>query len=541
MRRILLILAFLLLACRILNPLAPTYQPTIPSAVLTTATIPPETALPSPTFSPTSTKTPSPTQPPKGITPTIQPGAFNVRYHPDGGLYVGDLVSMEVLAPRHADLGDRKINIQIGGHPEVTLEPVKFDRYGIEGRNQATLYWAWNTNGTQPGPHVLTFSIEPGGPTWTETVTLQPEASLPPPEPDAQWASAESQCCVLYYITDTAAERDLPSLLELADEQAASVSSQFGISFTEPITLTLLPRVLGHGGFTDREISVSYLDNNYAGTDFSLVLHHEMVHVLDERLGGDLRPTMLVEGLAVYLTGGHYKPEELIPRAAALLEIDVPQPDGDPDWYLPIIPLADQFYPAQHEIGYLEAGALVQYMVERWGWEAFSAFYRDIHPRKDGSQSKAIDDALQKHFEISFASLEEDFLEDLKLQEVTEDIYQDVRLTVVYYETMRHYQQLLDPSAYFRTAWLLDNNQMRERGIVADYLRHPSTPENETIEGLLVKANQRVRAGRFTQAQEILEAIDTRLQEIEQPFIEAFSMSPLYLFSWQSSQDVRFP
>ena len=72
-------------------------------------------------------------------------------------------------------------------------------------------------------------------------------------------------------------------------------------------------------GLQSDGIWVSYLDRNYAGSNSEIVFHHEMVHVLDSRLGGELRPTILVEGLAVYLSGGHFKYEPLIPRAAALL------------------------------------------------------------------------------------------------------------------------------------------------------------------------------------------------------------------------------
>ena len=92
-----------------------------------------------------------------------------------------------------------------------------------------------------------------------------------------------------------------------------------GGDFSEPLVVTLMPRVLGQGGFASSEMYISFLDRNYAGNMLEMVLHHEMVHILDNRLGGEMRPTILIEGLAVYLSGGHYKLEDLIPRAAALL------------------------------------------------------------------------------------------------------------------------------------------------------------------------------------------------------------------------------
>ena len=116
-------------------------------------------------------------------------------------------------------------------------------------------------------------------------------------------------------------------------------------------------------GLPSSEISVSYLDRNYASNSWELVVHHEMVHAIDGHLGGDFRPTIFVEGLAVYLTGGHYKPEPLMPRAAALLPAYLNQ-------YIPLKTLADDFYASQHEIGYLEGASLIEYMVKTYGWDA---------------------------------------------------------------------------------------------------------------------------------------------------------------------------
>jgi len=236
------------------------------------------------------------------------------------------------------------------------------------------------------------------------------------------------------------------------------------------------------------------------------VLRHEMVHYLDNSLGGELRPTLLLEGLAVYLSGGHFKEEALLPRAAALLELG---------WYQPLTELANDFYPSQHETGYLEAGALVEYMIERWGWEAFERFYRDIHPGPRGNnQADAIDAALREHFEISFAELEADFRQRLQEQDYTPAQREDVRLTVEFYDTVRRYQQALDPSAYYLTAWLPDGEKMRERSIVADYLRHPSAPENVTLETLLVSADEHLRSGEYAEAEKLLEAMNGALDAL---------------------------
>jgi hypothetical protein len=467
---ILSILLVLLIACRAVIP-----ETSIP------ATAP--AALPSPLASPTARlHTPAPERAtPTPLSPTAPPvpapeDAFAVRLHPDGPLYVGDQVSLEIIAPRNADMEGQRVEVQVEGSQPDSLGPVDFGRFGIGGRSQATLLWAWDTSGLPAGDYDLAFAILPDGSTWTETVSLLPQSEVPAPEPQAEWAVAESDCCLVHYITGTAAERDLEYLLEMADEQAENASQRMGTELADSIPITFLPRVLGHGGFTSEEISVSYLDRNYAGSSTEIVLHHEMIHLLDGRLGGDLRPTLFVEGLAVYLTGGHFKPEPLMPRAAALLEpvagcvsASVTSSAGGGlnaaptcglSLYLPLAELADHFYFSQHEIGYLQAGALVEYMVENWGWQAFSEFYRDIHLHDEG-QGGAIEAALQEHFGLTLAELENGFVKALGELPLTPELVHDVRLTVLFYDTVRRYQMALDMSVYFLTAWLPDNCQMR--------------------------------------------------------------------------------
>jgi hypothetical protein len=154
-------------------------------------------------------------------------------------------------------------------------------------------------------------------------------------------------------------------------------------------------------------------------------------------------------------------------------------------------------------------------MIERWGWDAFAELYWGMDPPENGSHTQALDAALVKHFSISFDQLEQDFLVRLQSELVTGNQIEDVRLTVEYFDTVRRYQQSLDPSAYFRTAWLLDNQQMRERGIVADYLRRPIEPENISIELLLSAASEQLAAGFYAEADRYLLAVNRALDALE--------------------------
>ncbi len=420
--------------------------------------------------------------------------------HPDGPLYVGDQVSFEVLIP--AAKGDETGSIEVRFDGQE-IGSAGFAPYGIGRRNQATLWWVWNTRDLKPGSYSLTFTRLPENTTWTKTFSLQPADLIPFPEPNAHWVSTTTTCCNLYYITGTAAERDIATLSEEADEQSTVVSSQMGSSLNKRINIIFMSRVVGHGGFTWSGIYTSYLDDNYIGNDMSFLLHHEFVHFYDQAQGGSYLPVILQEGLAVYLTGGHFKPELLGPRAAALLNLD---------WYTPLTTIADNFYKEQHDIGYLEAGALVQYLVETYGWGAFNEFYRTIPLPENQTDSAVMEIALQDSFGISFADLETAYLAYLQSQPVTEVVRTDLQLTVTFFDAVRHYQEDLDPSAYFLTAWLPDASTMRQRGIVADFLRHPEGWENWLLESLLIRSQRELFCGDYKTAERTLRWTDWLLR-----------------------------
>lgn len=424
---------------------------------------------------------------------------------------------MEVIAPANEKYLGSRVSVHVEQPISQTLQNADFAYLGLGKRLEANLPWAWDTGGLLPGDYTLNFTLQPHGMVWTETVSLQPAEALPPEEIGAHWTSDESDCCLVYYITQTAAERDIDHLLIMLDEQAAEISDKMQAEFNAPVTVAFIPRVLGHGGFTSQEITISYLDRNYTSDATRMILRHELAHILDGQLGGDLRPTILVEGVAVYISGGHFKPDPLILRSANFLN------DGH---YIYFEELVDNFYENQHEASYMEAGALVEFMTETWGWDSFSSFYRDIHPAPgDNSQSAALEIALQKHFNLSLDELEHRFLEVLKAQPISADDKQDVRLTVDYYNTIRRYQRMLDPSAYFLNAWILNGEEMRQRGITADYMRHPSKIPNLVLETMLQAAGENLRNANYAETRHLITAINQVLDVLycgaDMPFSES--------------------
>ncbi|MFH2038431.1 MAG: hypothetical protein ABIJ65_03250 [Chloroflexota bacterium] len=417
---------------------------------------------------------------------------FDVQYHPEGGLYVGDRVSIEVAPPPDWDTGEQQVRVTLG---EQVLGTEDFLPSGVGQREQATFWWVWDTTDLEAGELILSFDILPDGQSWQDRVELQSADERPYPK--AAWETTTSDCCTLAYITGTDAERDIELLKNLVDDQAENVRQRMQTDIEPPISITFIPRLLGQGGFASNGIYVTYLDDNYAGNSTSQVIHHEMVHIFDRNLGGKLLPTMLVEGLAVYMSGGHFKIEALLSRAAALLEMGS---------YIPLGTLAENFYYQQHEIGYLEAGALVEYMVGRFGWDEYQSFYRDIDAV--GDQAESLEAGLNKHFDISLEQLEKDFLNVLEQQDVTESVINDLKITVEFYDSLRLYQETLDPSAYFLTAWFPDGDTMQQEGIVADFLRGPNRMDNHFFEFLLRTASHNVSAGDQKQAEMILEWVN---------------------------------
>jgi hypothetical protein len=503
-----------LFSCRLPVTPAPTGTPPPSSSPAPSGTPSPS---PEPTWTPTAA--PSPTLDLPTAVPPLDhlPEGYRLRVHPEGGLYVGDLVSFELITGE---------TFSEQARPDVTLTfpdstqagPFGFGQFGIAGQWQATMQWVWDTAGLAAGEHPVIFTLTGGGQSFTETFTLLPADLRRFPEPGARWAIAESDCCLVYYITGTAAERDLAALLDTADAEAESTFAQIGGEFTEPLTIVFLPRVLGHGGFAGSEIYISYLDRNYAGNAPAQVIHHEMVHTLDGRLGGDYRPTIFVEGLAVLLSGGHFKPEDIVARVAATLELDL---------FIPLTDLTEGFYFAQHEVSYAEGAALIQFMSDTYGYEAFDSFYRSMVEHPSRTQVAAINQALQVNFNITFEQLEAAFTAWLAYQPADPAAAEDIRLTVLFYDTVRRYQQALDPSAYFLTAWLLGIGEMTERGIVADYLRHPASPENIALETLLVEADAALRAGDYPQAERALAAVNAVLDALAAGGTSPFHADPL--------------
>lgn len=423
------------------------------------------------------------------------PDTFIVQFHPDGQLFVGDLLSVEVIPINNQNMEGKKVSLSVQGKE---LELAEFSAAGVGQREQATFWWAVDTSGLDPGKEVVTFSILPDGPTWEESIVLYPGKDNP--TIGAVWESVSTDCCVLHYISGTDAARDIGDLSKMVDDQAGDVEKELNTEIDKPIDITLIPKLIGHGGFATNSIYVSYLDSNITGNITSQVIHHEMVHILDSSLGGNGQPAMMVEGLAVYLSHGHYKQENLLERASNLLELDA---------YIPLSDLLTNFYGQQHEISYLEAGALIEYMVAEYGWDDYRDFYSEVDLA--GEHGVSFEDGLNKVYGIDSSQLENGFIELMQLERKDETSKNDLKLTIELFDSLRLYQQKLNPSTYFVTAWLPDGASMREKGIVADFLRSRNGLDEKLVEYLLRTSSRMISEKDYKHAEWIISFVNLLL------------------------------
>jgi hypothetical protein len=426
--------------------------------------------------------------------------------------YRGDLLSFDVTPRSLSDIPPQDLTVRIyrlrGAERECLAEgAVSYPTF--DGVPRARLTWVWDTRDAggretivvhlDPDDRVQVGDKDPANNVVTLTVRFIADGARPVPEA-ATWAMTTTDCCVIHYLTCTRAERDLAMLPDAANRAVAFVQDRLGTRLASPLEVYFIGRVLGQGGYAREGIVLSYLDRLYTGTDLEIVLRHEAVHVLDASLIGPATPALLREGLAVWVAGGHYWPESIPSQAGALVRLNR---------YIPLAQLAEDFYLHQHEIGYLEAAALVAYLVETYGWDEFLAFYRRAG-EEGAPPADALDRALRS-FGVRLEEVETAFQAWLSGQPTTPEQMRGLELTVRLFDTIRRYQRTYDPSAYFLSGWFPDPAEGKRRGIVADFLRRPSTVRAVAIELLLVSAQESLQRGALDQATFLIDGAERAL------------------------------
>ncbi len=428
---------------------------------------------------------------------------FSVDFFPAAPYHVGDNLSARVTYSGQKDIGGMEITIALADQPEQVLDTTKFSQYS----QQAVFYWLLNTQERHSGFLRFQLDIPEMDLAWHTGLNLLPPTAS---EPET-WKRVHTNCCSIDTITGTDAEDDIAQIQQILEASTTKALAQFRSQIDpedspleEPLSVALIPSLIGQGGFATDIAVITYSDRNWAGTNFSTVAHHEIVHVLDRQLNDGPRPSLFAEGLAVYFAGGHYQDGDPLQRAAALLAIDR---------YIPITDFVDDFYAAQHEISYMEAAGLVAYLSEIWGVEGFLDFYFKL-PDAD-CDSESINAALEDQFGMTLAELEAEYIAYLDSLDPSPAAQADVRLTIETYDTMRRYQQIRVPSAYFRSAWWPPIDQAIELDITGDYAPREKAPVEVVIEALLLEVYPALDAGNYQRVEETLAEIQALLDLAE--------------------------
>ena len=463
-----------------------------------------DTAVP-PTINPTETSIPLETEtatPPSDLAVA----ADDLYFYPIPYVIDGDQVTIQIIphVPTAVNWEDVTIHVLLDGR-ELTHGGLRWRN--LASSPEALFEWAWDTTG-QTGEHEIQVILDrddiiqagdedPANNQVSTIVNVLDINARTASEVNATWVTAENDCCEVHVVTGTAAYRDLTDLLTMLDQAAAQAAARLGEPLKQKIEIYFVDRVIGQGGYAGSAMVISYLDRQYNGQGLYETLVHESVHVIDRQFAPQ-RISFLAEGVAVWATGGHYKPEDLNMRNAALMAI------GE---YVPLTNLVNDFYPVQHEIGYLEAGGFVEYLVNTYGWSRFRDFYSNVTLDDAASVAGALDLNLQSYYNKSLVEMEAEWQSYLSALVVEETAVTDLATTIRYYDVMRRYQIHYDPTAYFLTAWLPYPEDVEESGNTADLTRRPRAEVNITLEAMLASADEALRSSDYNLANVLLDSI----------------------------------
>src|SRR5215207_5131500 len=273
-----------------------------------------------------------------------------VRAFPGPEHYAGDVLSFAIKVPAGFD-GSLPIYMALDhGQPIIVPESVYY--------GQMILPFALDTT-TLTGHHTLQFITENGDLNEIYFFEVLPADQRPANEMRAHWVTRETDCCIFHYLSETAAARDIDFISEHFQQGAEEYQAIMKAEIDSKVEIHIIDRLFGNGGFGGRgDIVISYTDRYYGptigGEGLETLARHEFSHAAGVGLAnaGD-GVEFNYEGLAVYVAGGHYKPEPLDQRGSALFDLGYYVPVGE--------------FLSQHELAYLYPAAMLTYIVEVHG------------------------------------------------------------------------------------------------------------------------------------------------------------------------------
>ena len=442
----------------------------------------PSTALPEATQ---ATQTPG-----EQISQLIPAG--DVYAYPGPEHYAGDVLTFAIPSDDYAPEGEFPVSITLDdGQPREVAATWSFFR-------QVIIPGALDTTDLL-GRHTLKFTTADGGLNETYSFEVLPADQRPANEASAAWMLQETDCCIFHFLSGTAAARDIDFIAENFEQAARDFEAWMGEEIGSKMQVYLFDRMLNNGGFGGGgTLYISYTDRYFGPTMGSAGLQtlarHEFSHAAGigfENAGDGLDYNY--EGLAVYIAGGHYKPEPLAQRGAALYDLG---------HYAPV----SEFIP-QHELSYLHAALILNYIVDTYGQEKLWEFLNADDDIPD-EQWMPLGDAAQAALGIPLAEFDQGFRAWLEKNEPGAQL-DDLRLTIELQDARREYQTLYSPQPLFIL--------MEVTEVVTDMIMRPENrsvmtrearaPANIAIELLIANAQRAIIAGAYPEAEGLIKTI----------------------------------
>jgi len=195
----------------------------------------------------------------------------------------------------------------------------------------------------------------------------------------------------------------------------------------------------------------------------------------------------------VYVAGGHYKPEPLAERGAALYDLG---------YYVPV----GQFI-EQHELSYLYSATMLTYIADAYGKDAVWKFLAADNDASDG-QPGPIDIAIQNTFSVSQDQFNENFRAWLQDHDLGNQL-DDLRLTIKLQDLRRQYQDTYVPPPYL----ILGNdiNDVTRPEFLPLVIREPQSPANTAIELLIANGQEAIIASDYPTAEQMINTVENIL------------------------------
>ena len=438
-----------------------------------------------------------------------------VRAYPGPAHYEGDVLTFEIQNPDGIPGAEQKATLQVDQDPpfEVTGKWSDF--------SELILPLALDTH-SLTGIHTLHISTADQVVNQSYLFEVLPASQRPAIENTAVWMEYKIHCCTMHYLSGTAAARDIDFIAAHFQNAAEYISTLSGEDVNAKLDIYLIDRMLGNGGFGGNgQLLVSYTDRYYGpvvgAVGLDTLARHEISHTVDifhlANSGDGI--DFNYEGLAVFIAGGHYKPELLAERGAALLDLG---------YYVPVGQSI-----SQHELSYLYPAVMLTYISEKYSADTVGKFLSADNDVSDG-QPGPLDFAIQHTFGISEEEFNANFRSWLEAQKPGSQL-DDLRLTIELQDLRRQYQDTYVPSPVFIFN-MLEDKTLTLPAFTPITTREASSPANVTFELFMVNAQKAIVDGNYPTAENLINILKNILATtgFEDPLAkEYFSITTLLL------------